>query len=288
MEKNEQYHFGIELDKLPRLARFPFPVKHLGVTRGWFSQDKDMGSHCRDRFEIALRLVSHKKKLIVNIGGKRHDVHFPHIQIKDIGVETSYRPNTMVDTFAFNYEPRTAILLKETLPFPETMIWEMKDMERESYLVNELKSLMEHASEYGVADRIDVLCFELLELLVFDCNYPRVAEKDFHRMKMQTIASYFQLHCREEIDLAKLLEYHGLSRSTFQRHWAEFSGTTPAQYLMDLRLREACRLLKSERNASSSAIASKLNFRNNAYFCALFRKHVGLTPMAYHKLHFGE
>ncbi len=286
MKSGKCIYRSLELGRLPRLTRFPYPVKFLGITRGWMSDE--MVSHGRGRFEVALRLVSHKKKFVNYIGGKRYDTHFPHVQIKECGVETKYKTDIQIDTFSFSYEPELDPVLKQALPFPDVPIWEMKNMERESYLINELTSLMEQASEYGVADRIDVLCFELLELLVFDCNYPRNAEKDFYRMKMQTVASYFQLHCREEIDLPKLLEYHGLSRSTFQRHWAAFSQKTPAQYLMELRLREACRLLKSERSASSSDIAARLNFRNSAYFCALFRKQIGLTPMAYHKLHYGE
>ncbi len=286
MEEEKCIHHRLEVGRLPRLSRFPYPVKYIGITRGWMS--REMVSYGKDRFEVALRLVSHKKKFVNYIGGKRYDTHFPHVQIKECGVETKYKTDIQIDTFSFAYEPELEPMLKQALPFPGVPIWEMKNMERESYLISELTALMEHASEYGVADRIDVLCFELLELLVFDCNYPRNAEKDFYRMKMQTIASHFQLHCREEIDLVKLLEYHGLSRSTFQRHWTAFSQKTPAQYLMELRLREACRLLKSERNASSSEIAAKLKFRNASYFCALFRKQIGLTPMAYHKLHYGE
>ena len=286
MEVRNCFHRKLEVGELPRLTRFPYPVKFLSITRGWMSHE--MVSCGEDRFEIALRLVSHKKKFVNYIDGKRYDTHFPHVQVKNCGIETKYKTDIRIDTFSFAYEPELEPVLKNILPFPDIPIWELKNMENESYLINELTNLMDHASEYGVADRIDVLSFELMELLLFDCNYPRNAEKDFYRMKMQTVASYFQLHCREEIDLAKLLDYHGLSRSTFQRHWADFCKKTPAQYLMDLRLREACRLLKSERNASSSVISAKLNFRNPAYFCALFRKHFGLTPIAYHKLHYRE
>lgn len=286
MEPEKYSYRNLELGRLPRLSRFPYPVKSLGITRGRMSDE--MVSYGKDCFEIALRLVSHKKKFVNYIAGKRYDTHFPHVQVKECGIETKYKTDIRIDTFSFAYEPELEPVLKKILPFPDIPIWELKNMENESYLINEISALMDRASEYGVADRVDVLCFELLELLLFDCNYPREAEKDFYRMKMQTIASYFQLHCREEIDLPKLLEYHGLSRSTFQRHWAVFCNSTPAQYISDLRLHEACRLLKSDRSASSAAIAAKLNFRNPAYFCALFRKHFGITPMAYHKLHYGE
>lgn len=286
MDPKKCSYCNFELGRLPRLSRFPYPVKSFGITHGWISDE--VVSYGENMFEVTVRLASHKKKFVNYIAGKRYDTPFPHVQIKECGVETKYKTDIRIETFYFAYNPELEPVLKQILPFPDVPIWEMRNMEKESFLINELMGLMDHASEYGVVDRIDVLCFELLELLLFDCNYPRSAEKDFYRMKMQTVASYFQLHCRETIDLYKLLAYHGLSRSTFQRHWADYYKRTPGQYLTELRLREACRILKSDRNASSAGIAGELHFRNPAYFCALFRKHFGITPLAYHKLHYGE
>ncbi len=55
---------------------------------------------------------------------------------------------------------------------------------------------------------------------------------------------------------------------------------TPARYVLQLRLEESCRLLKESR-LSIWEIAAHLQFVHAEYFCHVFRKEFGMTPLQY-------
>jgi AraC-like DNA-binding protein len=55
---------------------------------------------------------------------------------------------------------------------------------------------------------------------------------------------------------------------------------TPRQYLQDLRLEEASRLLKSPDHNSVTEIAFSCGFNSSQYFSNSFRKRYGRAPNA--------
>ena len=78
-------------------------------------------------------------------------------------------------------------------------------------------------------------------------------------------------------DVAKLLN---ISYSGFRRAFKEFTGTSPSQYMLELKLNEA-KLMLSASNQSVKEISYSLNFENPDYFPIFFKKRTGLTPGEY-------
>ena len=77
----------------------------------------------------------------------------------------------------------------------------------------------------------------------------------------------------------------GYSKDHIRRQFHAFTGMTPNEYLTDIRIRYAKRLLRQKNNLRLpvSEIAWMCGLYDAAYFCRLFRKLVGVSPSEYAK-----
>ena len=81
-------------------------------------------------------------------------------------------------------------------------------------------------------------------------------------------------------DIAKQLN---ISYSGFRRAFKELTGTSPSQYMLELKLNEA-KLMLSTSNQSVKEISYNLNFENPDYFPIFFKKRTGQTPGEYRNI----
>ena len=72
----------------------------------------------------------------------------------------------------------------------------------------------------------------------------------------------------------------GLSYSWFRRTFKDYTGVSPAQYQIQLRLIRAKELL-SQTTLNITEIAYQLHFENGGQFSTFFKKREGLTPKEY-------
>lgn len=76
-----------------------------------------------------------------------------------------------------------------------------------------------------------------------------------------------------------------MSYSWFRKVFRDYTNLSPARYMQQLRLQEACRLL-SGTSLSVKEIAFRLNCGDASYFSNLFRRHLRMTPVEY-RIRFG-
>jgi AraC-like DNA-binding protein len=72
----------------------------------------------------------------------------------------------------------------------------------------------------------------------------------------------------------------GMSYSMFRKIFKEYTGYAPTQYLQELKLRLAKKLL-AETDLTVKEISYELYFSTYEYFLAFFKKRVGVTPLEY-------
>lgn len=72
----------------------------------------------------------------------------------------------------------------------------------------------------------------------------------------------------------------GVSQSHLSRVFSSEVKATPVEYLTKIRLQEAINLL-NETQESVEDIAVKCGFSCGNYFCKVFRKHMGISPLEY-------
>ncbi len=80
-----------------------------------------------------------------------------------------------------------------------------------------------------------------------------------------------------ELSVSHLASLCGVSDAHFRKLFKESQGTSPKQYLTELRISHAKRLL-SERTATVSDIAEACGFASVYHFCRAFKLATGQTP----------
>ena len=81
-----------------------------------------------------------------------------------------------------------------------------------------------------------------------------------------------------------LAEKSDISEIYFRMLFKETFGKTPKQYILELRIKKACKLL-SDNYASVGTIAEECGFSSVYHFCRSFKDNVGMTPTEYAKSH---
>lgn len=74
-----------------------------------------------------------------------------------------------------------------------------------------------------------------------------------------------------------------MSYSWFRRLFKEYTGLSPAQYIMELRVQK-CKELLTNTTLTNKEIAFDCGFDNTDYFCTVFKKKTNLTPHQYRNM----
>ncbi len=94
--------------------------------------------------------------------------------------------------------------------------------------------------------------------------------------------TYFHEFYRENINIESYVTSKGITISSFFRKFKQYTGKTPLQYLLDIRLSNAKKLLETT-DYSINEISSIVGYENALYFSRLFHKHIGVSPKEYRK-----
>ena len=144
-------------------------------------------------------------------------------------------------------------------------------------LVHQLRDLLLHPRGTRMVDRIDRTC----ELLIVES---RMAENRPPLATEEQAIRAIRHHVREQRfithDFDALASKHGLSPTTFRRHWNRYVHEPPARYVLGLRIREARRLL-AETDLPVADVARQTGFEDPFYFSRCFRRMTGISPRPY-------
>ena len=91
----------------------------------------------------------------------------------------------------------------------------------------------------------------------------------------------------DHLTLDALARTAALSRSEFCRSFHRFTGRTPFEYLQHHRVLRALPLLREGR-LSVTEIASLTGFSGPSYFAEIFRRFMGVSPLAYRRARTAE
>lgn len=115
---------------------------------------------------------------------------------------------------------------------------------------------------------------ERLSTDIVHCGDPAI-ENIIQRMK----AAY-----SKPVSIPELIERSGMSRAKFDRRFQELTGSSPYQFILNLRFRRAEELLLENRYTVSE-IAAACGFQKVHDFSAQFRKRKGTSPTGFRALH---
>jgi AraC-like DNA-binding protein len=94
------------------------------------------------------------------------------------------------------------------------------------------------------------------------------------------VLEYVRTHYAESIQVADLAKVAGRSPSSFARRFKSVFGTTPARYILQVRIKAACSLLTSS-DATIATIAQDVGFYDHSHFIRVFSEVMGVSPRVY-------
>nr|MBQ4456162.1 helix-turn-helix domain-containing protein [Clostridia bacterium] len=102
------------------------------------------------------------------------------------------------------------------------------------------------------------------------------------KLSIESATNYFHEHFHDQILIDKYLEEKNINANAFFKKFKAYTGVSPLQYLLDIRLSNAKSLLAST-EYTISEISSIVGYDNPLYFSRLFHKHIGMSPREYRK-----
>jgi transcriptional regulator GlxA family with amidase domain len=119
----------------------------------------------------------------------------------------------------------------------------------------------------------------VIKLLGYIISFQK--QKDFSGKAIAKIIEAIRFEMRQntnkEIDLKELAGKYNVSYSFFRKMFKKYTGVSPGQYHLQLRITRAKELLIST-DKSIKEISYELGFQSIFYFSNLFKKKEGITP----------
>lgn len=100
--------------------------------------------------------------------------------------------------------------------------------------------------------------------------------------QLQRMMQYVHTHYAQKVTLEELAGEVSISKSSAMKLFRQYLHTSPIDYLIGYRLKQAAKLLTTTRS-SVSAIAEQTGFENVGYFCRKFKAVFFKTPSQYRR-----
>ena len=97
--------------------------------------------------------------------------------------------------------------------------------------------------------------------------------------KIKASKNFIDKHFSENITVSELASKAYISRFHFIRLFKKYYGQTPNQYLQEVRITKAKKLLL--KNITVEKVCTSVGFESKTTFVTLFKKMTGKTPVAY-------
>jgi AraC-like DNA-binding protein len=132
--------------------------------------------------------------------------------------------------------------------------------------------LLELLHDFGKTNRYQLLASE---------SYNE-QEQNFSNDRMTKVLHYINTSYQQKVELERVASIANLHPAAFCRYFKEKTGKSLSEYLNDMRLGYACRLIL-DGNMSISQICFESGFNNLSNFNRTFKKHTSYTPTEYYK-----
>ena len=268
------------LQNIRRYLDFPLKIQTIGFRpkHNWVHQNNRLTS-----FFLSFVLHQEEKEMKTLVNGVVRTsmaAHVPRMRLSCPGITM----NTLVPSrrdeqlFTYSAESRAAIELFgfHACSFSLTP--------RFSDTLERIKSCFPELQRPGVADRLDVLAVELAQEAMISALEQQPEKMQIPDERIFLIANYFQLHFSDRVELDSLLRKHGMTPRTFYREWNKYYSVSPAQFLIRLRLENACRMLRNP-GVKIYEIATECGFCDAMYFNRCFTRYYGQSPRTYRKFY---
>ena len=143
-------------------------------------------------------------------------------------------------------------------------------------MIQELKECNPHYEE------LLVYYLRQLFILVSRKLNSRSKAADYIQSEIESAIRYFSDHFQADIVIDQYAASIHRSTAWFIRNFKHYTGMTPMQYIISVRMTHAQQLL-STTDYNITEISAVVGYDNPLYFSRLFKKQIGLSPTDYRK-----
>ena len=269
-----------DLRNVRRYLDFPLKIETIGY------RPKNNWVHRRNwitQYYLCFVLKSEKPVTITRVNGslQKTDRSLPRMGLVRPGTLLDSVEPSCKDELFFTYSAESGEQI-DNFHLQKNCVFELTPAFNDT--LQRIRNSFSELQSPGVADRLDCLAIELAqEAMIASLSLgKKPASQIIPDERIFLISNYFQIHFGDDIDLDSLLRKHGMSRRTFYREWNKYYTVSPAQYLIDLRLKCAGELLRDPRKKIYE-IAQDSGFCDPMYFQRCFRLRYGMPPGRYRK-----
>lgn len=272
--QNNYFLYWIDLTNVKRMVSFPFPLDTIGAA--YIEKDSYNGEHIGG-MEFAIRVNGEEKFATDFIGDEKIKNEYPHLIIQREGVHHEYSYNKPRETFFMIYNPKLeqafeSFGIKKTdVVFPLVLTTDVIS------LINELRSYFPIYDQPGVADKMDVVAWNLVTKLFLQKPMFEIPKQD---ERIHAIVAELQSNFMNDVNFDDVAKKCGMSRRTFFRYWNKMIDQTPQAFLTNIRLMHAAGFL-SHTNMSINEVCRNAGFNDSAYFSNKFKKYYNMSPSEY-------
>lgn len=129
----------------------------------------------------------------------------------------------------------------------------------------------------------DKACRSVRDFQLFSSTLFHTASSELSRVNqemnmMNSVKKYLQEHFKEDIDRSDVAAVAYITPNYLSKRFRSEMGTGLRDYINNLRVEEAKKLLLSS-NMTISEVASEVGYNNISYFSTVFRKVTGVSPI---------
>lgn len=148
-----------------------------------------------------------------------------------------------------------------------------------------LRKLQAAVLRRGELDRLaaQTILLEFALMLVSSASVPMREQLEGVRSRIEDIVAMLATRLYDPPSVPMLAKEAGMSESHFFRLFQEHTGFTPRDYMSNLRIAEACRLLEST-DRPVTEIAVDLGFATSQHFATVFKRMKLRSPTAWRQL----
>ena len=292
---------NVDIDLIPDEQRYIYTIDYIfpnpsQTAAAFVKRNAETGFHIQEFYEICViskgegyhviedTVVKAKKgDVFIVPPGRRHairgggsvDVHYIHLSPKFF--EFYIDRMTELPTFLslFEIEP----LMRVSGSTYRHLYLDDSSLKEVTQLIESLEGFWQH----DPASKLILEGYMIILLTIFCREYEKLqtlvgknAGKD--KFFMDSI-TYVIKNYNKHLTIDELAKGAGLSRTAYIKRFRETTGKTPKQFITQMRISEAKRLLNSE--LSLGKIAEETGFYDTAHFMKTFISVTGISPSAY-------
>ena len=146
-----------------------------------------------------------------------------------------------------------------------------------------IDKIMEVYGSFSAESRIQIISYLLLFTgLLIKMFSLEVSNHNKNYKKLKPVLNYIEDQYTEKIRIAQLSDIIHVCDDRLIRLFKEVTGETPVEYIMNLRIEAAIKLLSKE-ELSIAEIAEQTGFGSDTYMTRVFKQRLNKTPGKYRR-----